>query len=281
MKLEKILQCTICGCFLNEDRRGYTCLKKHRFLFINEIPDFISKEDKKKLEKEFKAQKNSVWEYENIETEAGTMSWKNWKKKLIVDKKGVVLDNGCGPGKLSLIIPEGNTIIGSDVSLDMLKEAKKRINFVVRAMSEKLPFKDNTFDVVYTDSMLHHLKNPIEGVKEVRRVLKKDGIGVFSETHAALINRRLRRNAYRNREKFSEWHKNFEKEELISVIEPYFDIYSTENVSYLGYMYEGTNRKIPCDKYLMKTFLAFDKIISKLPLIKNQSWHIIVKGVKR
>src|SRR3989344_5728176 len=179
MKLEKILQCTICGCFLNEDRRGYTCLKKHRFLFINEIPDFISKEDKKKLEKEFKAQKNAVWEYENIETEAGTMSWKNWKKKLIVDKKGVVLDNGCGPGKLSLIIPEGNTIIGSDVSLDMLKEAKKRINFVVRAMSEKLPFKDNTFDVVYTDSMLHHLKSPEEGVKEVFRVLKKEGVAVF------------------------------------------------------------------------------------------------------
>ena len=70
MKLEKILQCTICGSLLKTDKRGYICLKKHRFLFINEIPNFISREDKKKLEKEFKAQKNSVWEYKDIETEA-------------------------------------------------------------------------------------------------------------------------------------------------------------------------------------------------------------------
>ncbi|MBI4159046.1 class I SAM-dependent methyltransferase [Candidatus Woesearchaeota archaeon] len=279
MKLEIILQCPECRSSLRKNKEAYSCKNKHVFAFFDGIFDFISKKDKKRLEIEFKAQGNAVGNYK--ENEAYMMSWRNWKKKLIVDKMGLVLDNGCGPGKLSLVIPEGNTIIGSDVSLDMLREAKKRINFVVRAMAEKLPFKDNTFDVVYTDSMLHHLKDPEDGVKEVYRVLKKDGIAVFSETHAALINRKLRRNAYKNREKFSEWHKNFEKKELLSAINSYFEIYSSENVSYLGYMYEGTNRKIPCDKYLMKTFLAFDKIISKTPLIRNQSWHIIVKGVKK
>ncbi len=281
MKLETILKCIKCNCKLTKSKDKFVCYKKHSFGIKDEIPDFILDKDKKILEEEFKAQKNSVWEYKNIETKAGTMSWRNWKKRLIVDKKGLVLDNGCGPGKLSLMIPEGNVVIGSDVSLDMLKEAKKRINFVVRAMAEKLPFKNETFDVVYTDSMLHHLKNPIDGIKEVHRVLKKDGIAVFSETHAALINRKLRRDAYKNREKFSEWHKNFEKKELLEIIKPYFEIYSIENVSYLGYMYEGTNRKIPCDKYLMKTFLAFDKIISKIPIVKTQSWHIIVKGIKK
>src|SRR3989344_4040800 len=278
MKIETILKCVKCNKDLAKTRNKYVCKNKHSFTIVESIPDFILDKDKKELEKEFKAQENSVWEYKNIETEAGVMSWRNWKNKLIVDKKGLILDNGCGPGKLSLLIPKENTVIGCDVSLDMLREAKKRINFVVRAMAEKLPFKDGIFDVVYTDSMLHHLKNPIDGVKEVHRVLKKDGIAVFSETHAALVNRKLRENAYRNREKFSEWHKNFEKKELLDAIKPYFEIYSVENVSYLGYMYEGTNRKIPCDKYLMKTFLAFDKIISKTPIIKNQSWHIIVKG---
>ncbi|MBI2107148.1 class I SAM-dependent methyltransferase [Candidatus Woesearchaeota archaeon] len=279
MKLESILQCPECRSSLKKNKESYRCKNKHNFIFFENIPDFISKEDKKVLEKEFHAQEHAVGNYK--ENEAYMLSWKNWKKKLIVDKKGLVLDNGCGPGKLSLVIPEGNTIVGSDVSLDMLREAKKRINFVIRSMAEKLPFKNETFDVVYTDSMLHHLKNPIEGVKEVHRVLKKDGIAVFSETHAALVNGKLRRYAYKNRAKFSEWHKNFEKEELLSIIAPYFEIYSIEHVSYLGYMYEGTNRKIPCDKYLMKAFLIFDEIISKIPLIKNQSWHIIVKGVKK
>jgi len=281
MKLEKILQCTICGSLLKTDKRGYICLKKHRFLFINEIPNFISREDKKKLEKEFKAQKNSVWEYKDIETEAGTMSWRNWKKKLIVDKKGLVLDNGCGPGKLSLVIPEGNVIVGSDISFDMLREAKKKIKYLVRAQAEKLPFKDKTFDVVYTDSVLHHLKNPEEGVKEIFRVLKDDGVAVVSETHDALVNRKLRRDAYKDKKRFGPWHKSFEKEELIKIIKPYFEIYSIENVSYLGYMYEGTNRKWKCNKILMAGFLGFDKIISKIPVVKNQSWHIILKLRKK
>jgi len=61
----------------------------------------------------------------------------------------------------------------------------------------------------------------------------------------------------------------------------YEEIYSMENVSYLGYMYEGTNRKLKCNKLLMAGFLGFDKIISNIPVVKNQSWHIILKLRKK
>ncbi|MBS3155728.1 class I SAM-dependent methyltransferase [Candidatus Woesearchaeota archaeon] len=277
MRFENTLQCVKCGKDLKKIKEGYSC-GRHKFL--GDIPDFIL--NKKELEKEFNAQETAVGNYGGIQTnKAITMSWRNWKKKLIVDKKGLVLDNGCGPGKLSLVIPEGNVIVGSDISLDMLREAKKRIKYLVRAQAEKLPFKDKTFDVVYTDSMLHHLKNPEDGVKEIFRVLKDDGIAVVSETHAALVNRKLRRDAYKDTKRFGPWHKNFEKEELIKIIKPYFEIYSMENVSYLGYMYEGTNRKLKCNKLLMAGFLGFDKIISNIPVVKNQSWHIILKLRKK
>src|SRR3989344_2513585 len=236
MRFESILQCVECKKNLNKIKDGYVCVNKHKFL--GSIPDFIV--DKKGLEDEFNAQETAVGNYEGINTsEAVTMSWGNWKKKLIVEKKGLVLDNGCGTGKL--------------------------------------PFKDKTFDVVYTDSVLHHLKNPEEGVKEIFRVLKDDGIAVVSETHAALINRKLRRNAYKDTKRFGPWHKNFERKELLSIVKKYFEVYSMENVSYLGYMYEGTNRMKKCDKYIMAGFLGIDKIISRVPFIKNQSWHIILK----
>ncbi|HLC73026.1 MAG TPA: class I SAM-dependent methyltransferase [Candidatus Nanoarchaeia archaeon] len=274
MRFESILQCVECKKNLNKIKDGYVCVNKHKFL--GGIPDFIV--DKKGLKDEFNAQENAVGNYEGIQTnKAVTMSWRNWKKKLIVDKKGLVLDNGCGTGKLISVIPEGNIIVGSDVSLDMLKEAKKRLKYLVRAQAEKLPFKDEIFDVVYTDSVLHHLKNPEEGIKEIFRVLKDDGIAVVSETHAALINRKLRRNAYKDTKRFGPWHKNFERKELLSIVKKYFEVYSMENVSYLGYMYEGTNRMKKCDKYIMAGFLGIDKIISKIPFVKNQSWHIILK----
>ncbi len=280
MKFESILQCVKCGKILKKIKCGYACSNKHSFNIEDDIPDFIL--DKKRLREEFNAQEKSVENYGGINTnKAVTMSWKSWKRKLIVDKKGLILDNGCGTGRLSLLIPKDCIVIGSDVSLDMLREAKKRLKYLVRAQAEKLPFKDKTFDVVYTDSVLHHLQNPENGAKEIFRVLKDDGIAVVSETHAAVINRKLRENAYEDKKRFGPWHKNFEKEELIEIIKPYFNIQSMENVSYFGYMYEGTNRKLKCNKYLMAGFLGVDKIISKIPFIKNQSWHIILKLRKK
>lgn len=40
---------------------------------------------------------------------------------------------------------------------------------------EKLPYKENTFDIVYTKNLLEHLGNPLNALKEMKRVLKKGG----------------------------------------------------------------------------------------------------------
>jgi len=45
-----------------------------------------------------------------------------------------------------------------------------------RADAERLPFKDNSFDVVYSWGVIHHSEKPELIVEEIRRVLKKGGI---------------------------------------------------------------------------------------------------------
>ncbi len=42
--------------------------------------------------------------------------------------------------------------------------------------AEELPFKDNTFDVVFAMTMIHHLPNPENMLSEVKRILKKSGV---------------------------------------------------------------------------------------------------------
>ncbi len=47
------------------------------------------------------------------------------------------------------------------------------------ASAEKLPFEDNTFDVVVSAWVLEHLPNPKESFSEIYRVLKPGGKVVF------------------------------------------------------------------------------------------------------
>ena len=68
--------------------------------------------------------------------------------------------------------------IGIDLSEEMLKISKeKRIETVISDM-RKLPFNDNTFDGVISNSSLVHLNqdDKKKSIKEVNRVLKENGI---------------------------------------------------------------------------------------------------------
>ncbi|KAI0487217.1 methyltransferase type 11 [Xylaria cf. heliscus] len=102
-----------------------------------------------------------------------------------------VLDVGCGPGTITLdlaaCVPEGS-VTGIDASRDAIKSAQQlcqqrgvsNASFLV-GDALKLPFGDDSFDVVHAHQVLGHLPNgdggpgPVRGLKEMRRVCKPGG----------------------------------------------------------------------------------------------------------
>ncbi|MCA9955937.1 MAG: class I SAM-dependent methyltransferase [Anaerolineales bacterium] len=98
-----------------------------------------------------------------------------------------ILDIGCGTGKLIFaaekVVGLGGTAVGLDVEPGMITQAKanaakarSRATFEVASVTQ-IPYPDNSFDVVTSSLVYHHL-NPAEkiaGLQEVARVLKENG----------------------------------------------------------------------------------------------------------
>jgi ubiquinone/menaquinone biosynthesis C-methylase UbiE len=113
--------------------------------------------------------------------------------KGIVDlKKGAkVLEIGAAQG-LSIIAFEelGYDCVGVEPwedALDISKQLAKKLNIKIdikKSVAEELPFADNSFDVVIADSVMEHVKDVECVMREVFRVLKKEGAFYFSSASA-------------------------------------------------------------------------------------------------
>jgi ubiquinone/menaquinone biosynthesis C-methylase UbiE len=92
---------------------------------------------------------------------------------------GRILDVGTGPSYLPLRISEvlpGSEVIGIDVSEDMIRIARKNaegknVKFLV-GDANKMPFEDDSFDLVVSTGSLHHWRNPVNVLNEIYRVLR-------------------------------------------------------------------------------------------------------------
>lgn len=94
-----------------------------------------------------------------------------------------VLDLGCGPGiHAKLLTKRGAKVTGIDnskVSINLARIESPKSKFIIGDI-ENLPFKSNNFDMVFSSMVIDHLKDWNKVLNEVNRVLKKNGIFVFS-----------------------------------------------------------------------------------------------------
>ena len=150
---------------------------------------------------------------------------------IVADK--VVLDIASGSGYGTKMLAESAKFVyGVDVNEEAVKYARqeyggKNIEYIL-GDGEKIPLEDSSVDVVTTFETIEHIKDYRKFIKEVKRVLKPDGLALVSTP---------------NDLEFAEGNHfhlhEFEQEELIGLlqkdfthIKPYFQ--ATWKVAMLG-----------------------------------------------
>lgn len=102
-----------------------------------------------------------------------------------IEKGKKILEIGCGVGLFTRRVQtKGAQITAIDISPHLLDRARQNINSPDVKFHccnvEEMPFESNKFDIILGISILHHL-NLDNVLSEIRRVLKRGGLIVFSE----------------------------------------------------------------------------------------------------
>jgi ubiquinone/menaquinone biosynthesis C-methylase UbiE len=107
--------------------------------------------------------------------------------------RGRALDVGAGRGIASFALaserfsvtalePDGSALVGAEAIRSLARESGLPIE-VCQDFSEKLPFSDAQFDVVFARAVLHHTRDLRAACEEFLRVLKPGGVFIAVREH--------------------------------------------------------------------------------------------------
>lgn len=114
-----------------------------------------------------------------------------------IDKKGKVLDVGCGGGQyLSSVKEKGWETYGVDTSKLAIENATKLGAKTFLGQLKDAKFEDNTFDVVTIREALEHVHNPTEVVNEMYRILKPEGHLIILVPNVSSMNSKIFRSSW-------------------------------------------------------------------------------------
>lgn len=110
-------------------------------------------------------------------------------QELTIHSDTQVLDLCCGSGQSTqFLVKYSQNVTGLDASPRSLQRARQNVPEAayVEAFAEKMPFADNSFDVVHTSAALHEMQPEQlqQIIQEVYRVLKSGGVFTLVDFHA-------------------------------------------------------------------------------------------------
>lgn len=100
--------------------------------------------------------------------------------------KSLILDVGTGTARIPILICQRRPqwqIMGIDLAQSMLEIGRKNVEAsglqqqikLELVDAKQMPYNDAQFDMVISNSIVHHLPNPLPFLKELKRVLKPNG----------------------------------------------------------------------------------------------------------
>ncbi len=96
-----------------------------------------------------------------------------------------VLEIGSGDGEeTKWCVTLGGNCIATEISVENCRAINKKLKqeklqlhaSVVRSAGEYLPFREGIFDIVFGKAVLHHIRQPLKAISEMRRVANDHGV---------------------------------------------------------------------------------------------------------
>jgi ubiquinone/menaquinone biosynthesis C-methylase UbiE len=110
------------------------------------------------------------------------LRFRGWRRKLWRQVDGDrILELGVGTGKNLQFYPPGKTVKAIDISEKMLQRARRKAEKLgssvelEQADAQALPFPDDSFDSVVATFLFCSVPDPLQGLREARRVLNPGG----------------------------------------------------------------------------------------------------------
>jgi ubiquinone/menaquinone biosynthesis C-methylase UbiE len=119
--------------------------------------------------------------YDFVEAPMDWMGGSRRRRRVVARSLGSVLEVGVGTGRNLEHYPSGVRVTAIDLSERMLEQAERRADRLglkvelVPADVERLPFDDGSFDTVLATCVFCSVRNPVQGLAEVARVVKPGG----------------------------------------------------------------------------------------------------------
>jgi len=207
--------------------------------------------------------------------------------KIASGRRNRILDIGCADGSLVIKFKKHCETFGVDISQNAVKMAKEAgINaYEVDVSSQKLPFQDEYFDIIYMGDVIEHLTNPDHAIKEVTRVLKWNGFLVLSTPNLAhwlsrlllLLGMQPLFSEVSTAKTFGRGPRSYHflpaghlRLFTYKALKEFLTYYRFNVVKVEGVNYEG----------LPKILIGIDKILSKIPSLSSNVILVATKRVK-
>ena len=108
-------------------------------------------------------------------------------------KKGSVLEIGCCGGEfLELLRKQGWKVKGIEISKKAVQRARsKKIDVKTYDVNKKIPFKDESFDVIFAGELVEHVFDDVKFLNECYRLLKKGGSVILTTPNLLSLKNRF------------------------------------------------------------------------------------------